>query len=233
MMRKYRPDYVSLTEYDKRASRNKARGSLVIAAQLPSLGQMESPRLRFVRTDEGAFANALTTAQQAAATLEPRINALFNALQMGEKDRDKETILRWQAGYDLAMGRVLAVKVRTETYNAMLAKAKRELKFKEPKNNTWVLAPSSEISVGSQYEKLAAKATTYLQRVIDEHPDTPWAMLAQRELKDPLSWTWKEDFTDLAPPRVAAADAAAAPAPRNDAAAMLKRPLPKRPPPKL
>jgi len=69
----------------------------------------------------------LSEAQQAAALLEPRINALYQILQHGEADRDKETVMRWQAGYDLAMGRTLAIKVRTETYNAMLAAANEAL----------------------------------------------------------------------------------------------------------
>jgi hypothetical protein len=232
VMRKYRPDYVSINEYQKRASQNKARWSLIQASAQSQLGQMESPTLRFLKADEGAFANALSTAQQAAAALEPKVNALFTTLQAGEADREKETVLRWQAGYDLAIGRVLAVKVRTETYNVMLAAAKRGLKFKDPKNNTWVLKPSDEIAAGSQYVKLAEKARLYLNRVVKEHPDTPWALLAQRELKDPLSWQWTEDFTDTTPRRMAEGNGNPAP-PANDAAMMLRRPPPKRPPPKL
>jgi hypothetical protein len=230
-MRKYRPDYVSINEYQKRAAQNKARWALVQASAQSQLGQMDSPRLRFVKAEEGAFVTALSTAQQSAAALEPKINALYGTLQTGETDREKETILRWQAGYDLAIGRVLAVKVRTETYNAMLAAAKRGLKFKDAKNNTWVLKPSDEISAGSQYQKLADKAKMYLTRVVNDHPDTPWAMLAERELKDPLSWTWTEEFTDTTPRRMA--DGGPAPPPANDAAMMLKKPPPKRPPPKL
>ncbi len=232
IMRRYRPDYVSVNEYQKRASQNKARWSLIQAAAQSNLGQMDSPTLRFVKADEGAFVTALSTAQQQAAALEPKINALAGTLQAGEADREKETVLRWQAGYDLAIGRVLAVKVRTETYNAMLAAAKRGLKFKDPKNNTWVLKPSDEIAAGSQYVKLAEKAKVYLNRVASDHPDTPWALLAQRELKEPLSWAWTEEFTDTSPPRMAAGDANPAP-PANDAARMLKKPAPKRPPPKL
>ena len=206
VMRRYRPDYVSVGEYERRARQNKARWSLIQAASQQQLGQMESPTLRFVKTEEAAFATALTTAQQKAASLEPKIDGLFRILQQGEADREKETVLRWQAGYDLAIGRVLAVKVRTETYNAMLAAAKRGLKSKDPKNNTWVLEPSSEVSVGSQLAKLADKAREYLKRVVDEHPGTPWAHLAQRELDDPLSWKWKEEFTDLPPPPRSAAN---------------------------
>ncbi|HEX5104546.1 MAG TPA: vWA domain-containing protein [Pirellulaceae bacterium] len=229
-MRKYRPDYVSVTEYQKRASQNKARWALVQAAQASQLTQMDSPTLRFVKSDEAAFANALSEAQQAAAALEPKINSLYEILRQGEADREKETVLRWQAGYDLAIGRALAVKVRTETYNAMLAAAKRGLKFKDEKNNTWILKPSDEISVGSQYAKLGERAKMYLNRLATDHPGTPWAMLAERELKDPLGWSWEEEFTDTSPRRMG--DGNGNPNP-NDARRMMTKPPPKRPPPKL
>lgn len=141
-------------------------------------------------------------------------------------------MLRWQAGYDLAMGRVLAVKVRTESYNAMLAAAKRGLKPKDPKSNTWTLKPDDEISVGSALQKVADRAKMYLERVVKDHEGTPWAMLAQQELKDPLGWKWEESFTDLTPMRQGAGNGNA-PAPANDAAKMLAKPPPKRPAPKL
>jgi hypothetical protein len=32
----------------------------------------------------------------------------------------------------------------------------------------------------------------YLNRVIKEHPGTPWAYLAHRELTTPLGWKWTE-----------------------------------------
>jgi len=233
-MRPYRPEYVSAREYVDRVKKNAARSSLVEAASRSQIDQMAEARLRFVKREEGEFAAALTEAQQSAAALEPKINTLFELLKNGEADRDKEETPRWRAGYDLAMGRVLAVKVRTEGYNQILAAAKRGLKFKEPKNNTWVLAPSEEITVGSQMVKMAERAKMYLNRVIKDHPGTPWALLAERELKDPLGWKWKEEFTDLNPPRNAvAAVNNNVPAAANDRKAMLNRPPPKRPPPKL
>ena len=234
-MRPYRPDYVSVQDYTESLRRNAARAALVAAASRSQIDQMADPQLRFIKRDEGTFATELTTAQQAAAALEPKINGLFEILRNGEGDREKEEVARWQAGYDLAMGRVLAVKVRTEGYNQVLALAKRGLKFKEPKNNTWVLTPSSEIVVGSQMVKMAERATMYLERVVKEHPGTPWALLAERELKDPLGWVWKEEFTDLSPPRntVAANNNNAPAAAANDRKQMLTRPPPKRPPPKL
>jgi hypothetical protein len=99
------------------------------------------------------------------------------------------------------MGRVLALIARTEAYNGMLAKAKRGMRFKDAKNNTWILKPSPDLSeLGSQLEKTAERATFYLQRVIDNHPQTPWALLAQQELDNPMSWKWFEEFTAPPPP---------------------------------
>jgi hypothetical protein len=108
----------------------------------------------------------------------------------------------------------------------MLAAAKRGLKPKDPKNNTWVLVPSDEITTGSQYTKLAERAKMYLERVVNDHPNTPWALLASKEVEQPLGWKWTEEFTDLNPPRAMAPNNnnAPPPAPANDQKMMLKRP---------
>lgn len=221
VMRKYRPEYVAPEEYLRRVRANKARETLVQASVSSQVDQMESPTTRFAKTDEASFVNALSEAQKQAAKLEPELNRLYEILKLGEADRAKESSLRWQAGYDLAIGRVLAAKARTEAYNAMLAAAKRGLKFQDAKNNTWILEPADEISVGSSLEKMAQKAREYLHRVVTEHPDTPWAYLAQRELDNPIGWRWKEDYTPPPAERIGG-DGNPNPNP-NDAARMLDR----------
>ncbi|MBP86095.1 MAG: hypothetical protein CMJ64_05165 [Planctomycetaceae bacterium] len=235
-MRKYRPDYLPAKEYLRRANAIKTRAALLKAAQLSWLSQLEQPRLRFVKQSEAALAIELAEAQKGAAKLEPQLNGLYETLALGEGDRGEETSPRWQAGYDLAMGRVLAAKVRAEGYNAMLAVAKRGLKFKTAKNNTWVLRSSKEITTGSQHVKAGKKADEYLRRVVDEHEGTPWALLAAKELETPIGWQWTEQFTDLSPPPRRAAAPANNNTPRpaqNEKKRMLKKPPPKRPVPKL
>jgi hypothetical protein len=233
VMRAYRPDYVPIKEYQKLLVENKARASLVQAAQMSWVTPMERPQLMFPKTSEADLANQLSKAQRAAAVLEPKINQLFEILRQGEKDRTRLTTPRWQAGYDLSFGRVLAVKVRTESYNAMLAKAKQGMRFEDAKSDTWRLVPSSEISVGSVLEKQAEQAKTYLERVTREHPQTPWALLAQQELKQPFGWTWKESVTGVnTRPKLAANGNGKARAPKDDKARMLPPPR-KRPAPKL
>jgi hypothetical protein len=225
-MRRYKPDYVSLEEYGRRLKANKCREALVKAAAMSNTGALENPQTRFVKREEADFVTALGEAQKAAAMLEPKLASLYEVLKEGEADREKELTPRWQAGFDLAAGRVLAARLRTESYNAMLASAKRGLKFQNPKNNTWVLKPSDEVTVGSQYQKMAEKAKTYLERIVKDHPSTPWALLASKELEQPLSWKWTEEFTNLAPPprMVPGNNNAPPPAAVDEARMMLNRP---------
>ncbi len=227
VMRTYQPDYVSPQEYKQKLERNKARMALVKAAEMSMVSPMENPKLEFTKSDEAAFKRSLDQAQQMAAKLGPKLDALYQVLKQGEKDRAKMIEPRWQAGFDLAMGRVLANKVRTEAYNAMLAKAKTGLKFQNPDSDTWVLAPADEISVGSQLEKMAKQAHEYLDRVKQQHAGTPWALLAERELKEPIGWKWGEKSVHLERQRMAAAGGGNN-APPKDALRKLEKPKPKR-----
>ena len=200
VMRRYQPDYVSINEYQRRANENQARMSLLQAAAVPKTEQLAPTRFRFPKLDEAVFVRSVNQAQRASAVLQPRLDRLYRILKEGERDRDKEAALRWKAGYDLAMGRVISAMLRSKSYNEMLALSKTKLKFKDPKNNTWELRADDNLSdTGSQNEKLAEKAKMYLNRVVNEHPGTPWALLAKRELSTPLGWKWRESFTE--PPR--------------------------------
>jgi hypothetical protein len=236
-MRRYKPDYVSFDESVRRVQKNKCRQALVTAARASLVGEMQDPQLRFPKRDEGQFSESLTQAQRAAALLEPRIDEMFEKLKFGEADRAKELTPRWQAGYDLAMGRVMAAKVRTETYNAMLATAKRGLKAADPKTNVWVLQPADTVTVGSQMSQMAEKAKTYLKRVAADHAGTPWAHMAEKELATPIGWKWTEDYIPPPPPPPKMAPAAAnnpPPArPRDEEKMMLDRPKARPVPKKL
>lgn len=207
IMRRYRPDYIPVRDYYQMVKSNAAYTALVEASQLSATTPMENVRLRFPRIDDAQFARELSEAQRTAAKLEPKTNALVSILRQGERERPKVTSPRWQAGFDLAIGRALAVNVRTEGYNTMLAAAKQGLKFKDPQNDTWVLRPSKKITVSSALANDAADAKMYLERVVSEHPDTPWALEAAKELKQPMGWEWREAFTDVAG-RLARAEAA-------------------------
>ncbi len=241
IMRRYKPDYVSNQTYLARLRASESRSALVKAATFTTTGTLESPVLRFEKLNEATFVANVSAAQQTAAIVEPQINRLYEMLKVGEEARPDEISLRWQAGFDLAIGRAIAAKVRASSYNAMLALIKTKLKFdppkdkKTPKNNTWVLVPADIVQTGSQDTKLLQKANKYLSRVIEEHPGTPWALLAQRELETPIGWKWEQDYTQPPQPRQAGPNnnnnnnnaEPRIPQPRMNAVPKTKRPPPK------
>jgi hypothetical protein len=232
VMDRYRPDYLPESEYMSRIKKSPMRVSLIQAAQLSRVGTLDKPQLVFIKRDEPRFVSELSTAQQESARLAPELLNMCAMLAEGEKSRNKETSPRWLASFDLSYGTALAAKVRTEAYNAMLAKAKRGMTFTKPNSNTWTLIPSDKIGVDSKLEKEAKLATELLTGVAEKHAETPWALLAIRELENKLGWEWSESFTDLTPPK----SNGNPPRPNNppaipqsEQARMLKPPPPKRP----
>lgn len=233
IMERYRPDYLPESEYVKKLQESPMRQALVKASQMSRVGKLDRPRFSFLKQDEAAFVNALTDAQKEPARLEYKLNALCEVLFEGSKHRDQELSPRWLASFDFSFGLALAEKVRNEGYNQSLAAAKRGLQFKEPKNNTWNIRPSSKSFATSKLEKEAAAATEMLERVVQEHPGTPWAYLASQELGRPIGWNWEESFTDTQPPPPRpAGNNGTPPPPQNDRARMIEKP-PTRPVPKL
>lgn len=221
VMRPYRPDYVPTSEYLRLVSKNKAKAALLETAKQSIVDPMNDPTLVFRRDpeNEASMKQALDVAQREAALVQPKVDLLYALIKQGEKDRDKLVEPRWRAGYDLALGRILAVKVRTEVYNLMLARAKGGMKYENPQTNVLRLVPADVVTVNSQLAKMAEQARTLLQNVAHEHRGTPWAMWAEAELQDPIGWQWKEEYDPPpppAPPRPAAPANPAVNRPRNN-----------------
>ncbi|MBI3862055.1 MAG: VWA domain-containing protein [Planctomycetia bacterium] len=193
VMRNYQPDYRPIRDYMKSVEKNKAKGSLIAAAKATKLDAVTIPRLEFPAYNDNVLRETITEAQKPAAEMIYKIDRLVEILSQGEKDRDKVTEPRWRAAYDLAIGRALAMKVRTFGYNAMLAEMKATPKsFQKKDSNEWKIEPSKDINAGQAVKKIEKQASMYLKRVIDDHPGTPWARIAERELSTPMGWQWQE-----------------------------------------
>ena len=61
------------------------------------------------------------------------------------------------------------------------------------------LVPDTEVHSSEKAAEVAEEARKLLQRVIDDHPGTPWALLAQREIKDPFGFKWVETYVPPPP----------------------------------
>lgn len=195
VMRTYQPDYLPAGSYEQQLRDSRAKGALVRAAMTTHAESIPRPRLSFRADNDTVLRQQLTEAQKPLAVLDHRLLEMQTILESGEPDRANLTSPRWRAGFDLALGRVLAMRTRSLGYNVLLAQMKRSPRtFQTATNNTWQLVPARVDVDDPRIEKLAEKAQTYLKRVIDEHPSTPWQLLAERELSQPMGWQWKESY---------------------------------------
>ncbi len=193
------PDYVSEQDYQKLLSENKCRLAVFNAAKLPYTKVFRSDSVSintYFRTrnvDAARIANQVANSQRPAAEKSFDVDKMYDAMAPGESDRSRLNGVRWQCNFDLAMGRVLAAKARIDGFNALLATIKQGKSFTKPEASSWVLHRADTISANSLLDKMAKNSRMYLNRIIKEHPGTPWAELAQRELKESVGWEMKEE----------------------------------------
>ncbi len=186
------PRYMSEAEYQKAKSGNKALAALFEAAALPPAKTTSNMRPSFGVDENGVPTVAeVDEAQRPVALVMPFIDKQFEALKKGESDREKLDP-RQLAVYDLAYGRIMAVKVRHEGYIVLLAAFKSGRKKMNPTSSTFSLSSAEGIEKNSVLETMAKKARAVLQGVVDRYPNTPWAAAAQQELSQPIGWAWSE-----------------------------------------
>jgi hypothetical protein len=216
-MSRYAPDYLSLDDYSKQLGKNPIRRTIVEFVRAHEDNPPPPPQFAFSAEN---LNRQLSEAQKSVAALSSVIDQGLTSLEPLKKEREKEPSLRWQAHYDLMIGRLLATRVRNNEYNWALAQMKVYPRPAQGKNNYWRLLPDAEIRFGQAAEsgtkgakakkeaKLneeakadAARANEFLKRVATEHADTPWGVIAQAELDVPMGFQWEDYFVDPTPPR--------------------------------
>ena len=209
-MREYRPDWISSDQYERNVQKDKIRGAVLQAAAITQQQLPGQPGLTLPPADTPEFKEAMEREQTTVARVEYTVNEALEPITAVSKLRDRETSRRWQAHYDLVRGRLLAMKIRCAEYQTACAKMKRDApKFADAKSNAWRLVPTEQILSGDKVDRVARETRALLKRVGDEHPGTPWAVLAKRELKDPFGFKWVETYVPPPPKRTEADEAAA------------------------
>jgi hypothetical protein len=198
-MREYEPDWVPRLAYESQIARSPLRQAVINAAQITQQRLPQMPTRYFPPADAPEFKELMSLSQGLAERTAYTVDEALGPITSVSQLRDRETSRRWQAHYDLIRGRLLAMKVRCYEYNFACARMKKDPpKFTNPKFNAWRLEPDSEIRYSDKAVAAAREAKALLTRVVDEHAATPWALLAQRELKDPFGFKWVETYV---PPR--------------------------------
>jgi hypothetical protein len=207
-MREYKPDWDRKVDYEKRITDSPLRRAILNAAQITQQKLPGMPSLIFPPADAPEFKDVMAVNQGIAERTAYTVDEALVPINSVAKLRDREISRRWQAHYDLIHGRLLAMKVRCYEYNYACARMKKDPpKFSSPKFNAWRLVPDDKIHYSEKAVVAAKEAQELLHRVIEDHPTTPWALLAEREVKDPLGFKWAEMYVQ---PRARGNDNAAA-----------------------
>lgn len=189
-LKEYVPDYESRVAYNARVTKSPLRRTLFeVVNETKGYGF----RHRFP-IDPNALMEAIG---KELPRVSPRLESLIlieRRLRALEGDRDREPEKRWQAHYDLMLAQVVAYQIKAYEYRAALQEmvrlnqARQLVPSRQPIPGQlaveWDLVHSPE-SKASPEDTAAkrAEATRLLKLVIERHPKTPWADLAQDELK--------------------------------------------------
>jgi len=209
-MREYRPDWISGDQYSRGVQKDPIRGAVLQAATITQQQLPGQPGLTFPPADTPEFKEVMEREQTTVARIEYTVNEALEPITAVSKFRDRETSRRWQAHYDLIRGRLLAMKIRCAEYQTACAKMKKDApKFQDAKSNAWRLVATDQILSGDKVDRVAKETQALLRRVVDDHPNTPWAVLARRELKDPFGFKWVETYVQPPKKRTEAEEVAA------------------------
>ena len=197
-LKEYIPEYDNRLEYVERRNKSEFRSTLyaIIQEMQRFPFHMDPPNTPHPYRFPVLPAEMLPLANAAGQIATERLKILLAIqarLESLQKLRDRETSKRWQAHYDLMLAQIVAYQVKTYEYRACLAEMVKTVPRpkKLPTPNVvveWELhhsptpkAPKEETA------KKYAEATKLLKLVIERHPKTPWADLAQDELNRGLS----------------------------------------------
>ncbi len=221
-MLRYAPEYDSVAHYIRRIQTSPLRRAIMQAVEMSRQKTIKgTPTLQLAPTGN-TFQQELLEAQKSAAFNLDVLDQLLTPFGQGfEKEYAQEKSTRWRAWYDYTYGRLLAMRVRNYEYNVVCSVFKgKGREFVDQKSNRWRFVPSDKIT-STTSQKHAAEATRLLRRCIDANPGTPWAVLAQRELKDPLGFHVEEAYEAPPPPP---------PKPKAVAPKVVPKPKPQPPP---
>ena len=197
-LKEFEPDYRFGTpqDYINDVNRHRLRQAVMRAAELSLKYKAGSaPRLELRVTPQN-YLQQLSDAQKTVAETSYMLDMMLTAFSGNlEPEYQRETSPRWRANYNLTLGRLLALKLRAQEYNFACAQLKQLGSGDvEKKTNHWYFKPSKKLGSGAASRKLAVEAERLLKRAIDDAPNTPWGLLAQRDLNIPMGFEVIQKF---------------------------------------
>lgn len=184
VLREYVPDYESRAEYLIKRNKSELRRTMFGVIQASKKWGFD----HHLPTDYAQYIVKAREVMAQCAIRQKQLEEAEKVLKALEPQRDRETEKRWQAAYDLMRAQVLLYQIKAVELQYALrqvGETKPALKSKPGpgqqvifdfghSKQRWIPAEKSD--------KMYVEAEKLLRLVIERHPKTPWADLAQEEI---------------------------------------------------
>jgi len=158
----------------------------LLGAVIDTLNPHNDPNLnlreRFpLKLDE--LAKAAVEQQRKVPILMAAYDEAEKRLESLRREREQEVSPRWQANYDLLYAQTLCYKVRVYEYAAFLEAFLRQPRpVTKPDTTYWLMVTRSETLTGDTTREYVERSRALFEKIIADHPNTPYALRAQWEL---------------------------------------------------
>jgi len=198
MPREYQPDSISNEEVRKKPDKYPLRAAVLSAVDVVRKHELEPlPPVEFVSPvpkDRPALLKRITENQKPLARQMAELKEAQERLEAVEDKRKREPFKRWQAHYDFILSHVQLQYAYLFEYSLMLGEFRKdnlpELDGKKGQNG-WRLVASEKLTGSADIKDMVKSAHKLLNKVVKDHPDTPWATLADRDLNTPVGLQWE------------------------------------------
>lgn len=210
-MKQYEPNLIPRQEYEQARNASPFRSQIwnVILTLNPYQDEMLNIRELYYPAEPDRFRSEAKTEFDKAVRGMQLADQASVILEKLAPLRAKEDSPRWRAAYDLLYAQCLAYRVRLFQFILALDQhAKSPPQFTNEKSNVWNVVRTPEILPPDKQQveltrvdlkklnQQEHRARELFERVVDEHPRTPWARRAQTELRWGFGMRFSEHFHD-------------------------------------
>lgn len=183
---RYQPDLCSAKKYVERVRKSDLKQELfAIWEKVPHLYLEDHLGTR------DAIEDRIELAAEANRFCEAKAERLGGLLQSA--DLDGTNAMRWRAHGDLTLAELVRLQFLLQQYAATLSEALKELPREIPETK-WVVFGNGnmpgDLRGGSKGREQYERARKLLEKVKEDHKNTPWATAADRMLEELKPWKW-------------------------------------------
>ncbi|MCI0463336.1 MAG: caspase family protein [Gemmataceae bacterium] len=189
----YKADYLTEAERAKAAEKSPFRVAVLNAVKVLKENAQKFKMLEYFPGPTAKIKPQIKNEQAAPGKATLYLEEALEELRKVAKQRKDEPSKRWQAHYDYVLARLLSRLIYVTEYNYVLAQIRTDsLPELEAGMTGYRLGANKKISVTENFARDWAKELRALwDKIIADHPSTPWAIMAQRERPAVLGLEWR------------------------------------------